>query len=82
MPKIGDLIKYRADGFDNLPYIDQGVGFVEFIKDDPQKGIRIKVHIFNKIRYRRKNLVEIEIGACEEEYSLADFNTFFKLVEH
>ena len=82
MPKVGDLIKYRDEGFDNLPYIDQGVGFIQSIKEHPEKGVRIHVHLFNKIRYRRKNLVEIEIGSCDEEYSLADFNILFKPLEN
>jgi len=81
MPRVGDLIKFKSDGFDNLPYIDQGVGFVEFITEDPQKGFRIKVHIFNKTRYKRKNLMEIEIGPSQEEYSLADFDNFFKVIK-
>lgn len=81
-PTPGQLIRYKINGFDNLPYIDEGTGFVEFVVFDEQKGYRVKVHIFNKTRQRRKNFVEVDIGPVQEEYSLADFYNFFKFIEH
>jgi len=81
-PTPGQLIKYKLNGYDNLPYIDEGIGFVEAVIYDEQKGYRIKVHIFNKVRYRRKNLSQVDIGASAEEYSIADFYNFFKILEH
>lgn len=82
LPTPGQLIKYKISGFENLPYIDEGIGFVESIKFDEQRGYKIKVHIFNKKRYRRKTFMEVMIGASQEEYSLDDFYNFFKLIEH
>ena len=80
-PTPGQLIKYKLSGFDNLPFIDEGIGFIEFVTFDEQRGYRVKVHIFNKVRHRRKGLVQIAIGPTQEEYSLGDFYNFFKIME-
>jgi hypothetical protein len=81
-PTPGQLVKYKLNGYDNLPYIDEGIGFIEAVVYDEQKGYRVRVHIFNKVRHRRKNFVQIQIGSIEEEYSIADFYNFFKILEH
>jgi hypothetical protein len=81
-PTPGQLIKYKLNGYDNLPYIDEGIGFIEAVVYDEQKGYRVRVHIFNKVRHRRKNFVQIHIGSIDEEYSIGDFYNFFKILEH
>ena len=76
-PKVGDLVQFNKDGFDDMPYIDEGIGFIERIKDN-----KVKVYVFNKTRYIRKNWYVIQFNSTEDEYSKEDFLKLFFVINH
>ena len=80
MPIPGTLIEFQIKGFDNLSYINLGTGFVQSVYQNKNSQTMVRVYIFNKTKYNKKNLSEVVIGSIEENYSIEDFFTFFKII--
>ena len=76
-PIPGTLVEHNIDGFDEYNYVDEGIGFVEFVDEE---GKFVKVYIFNKIRYLKKNWAQIVIGATQQSYTIEKFYKLFNIL--
>lgn len=78
-PIPGTLVEYNKDGFDEYNYIDEGTGFIEYVDDE---GEFVKVYIFNRVRYLRKNWSQIMFGASQQSYTTEEFYKLFKTLSN
>lgn len=76
-PIPGTLVEYNKDGFDEYPYIDEGIGYIEFFNEQQQY---VKVFMFKKIRHMRKNWAEILFDPASYKYELQEFNKLFYIL--